>query len=80
MAFIFVDTIAPKDIRHSAQSLITVVVLGFGNYVGSLFAGWIKDYFTSDTVTNWSGVFIVPVALTVACAVAFLLFFKEKTE
>ncbi len=79
VAFIYVDTVAPKDIRHSAQSLITIVVLGFGNYIGSLFAGGVQSYFTSpDGVTNWTGVFIVPCALTIASAVAFVLLFKEK--
>ena len=87
-AFIYVDTIAPKDIRHSAQSFITLVTYGLGNYVGSLFAGWVQTYFTKmvptpegvlQAVTNWTGVFIVPCFLTVLCAVLFLLFFKDKT-
>ena len=80
VAFIYVDAIAPKDIRNSAQSLITVVVLGFGNYVGSRFAGFVQTYFTAGEATNWTGIFLVPVVLTVLCAVAFLLFFKEKSS
>ena len=80
-AFIYVDVVSPKDIRHSAQSLITLVTYGVGNYIGSLFAGWIKDYFTTDTGTNWTGVFLIPCALTILCAAAFFLFFKdEKAE
>ena len=80
-AFIYVDVVSPKDIRHSAQSLITLVTYGAGNYIGSLFAGWIKDYFTTDAGTNWTGVFLVPCALTILCAAAFLLFFRdEKAE
>jgi len=78
VAFIYVDRVAPGDIRHSAQGLITIVVLGFGNYFGSLFAGWVQSYFTTDVGTNWTGVFIVPCALTIACAFAFVFFFKEK--
>ena len=80
-AFIYVDVVSPKDIRHSAQSLITLVTYGAGNYIGSIFAGWIKDYFTTDAGTNWTGVFLIPCALTILCAAAFLLFFKdEKAE
>lgn len=88
-AFIYVDTIAPKDIRHSAQSFITLVTYGLGNYVGSIFAGWIQTYFTKtvtspegvkQAVTNWTGVFIVPCFLTVLCAVLFLLFFRDKSS
>jgi nucleoside transporter len=88
-AFIYVDTIAPKDIRHSAQSFITLVTYGLGNYVGSIFAGWVQTYYTKpvispegvqQAVTNWRGVFIVPCFLTVLCAVLFLVFFKDKAS
>ena len=76
-AFIYVDSVAPADIRASAQSLIAIVALGFGRFLGSLFAGWVKDIFTADAVTNWTNVFLVPCALTVLCAIAFLIFFRE---
>ncbi len=77
-AFIYVDQVAPSDIRASAQSLIAMVTLGFGSYVGARFSGEVQTYFTAGEVTDWSSVFLVPVAITVACAVAFLLFFKEE--
>ncbi len=77
-AFIYVDTVAPRDIRHSAQSLIMLVTYGIGSYIGSLFAGWIRDLFTSESGTNWTHVFIVPCFLTVLSAVAFLLFVKDN--
>jgi nucleoside transporter len=77
-AFIYVDMVAPRDIRHSAQSLIMLVTYGIGSYIGSLFSGWVHEYFTPEDVTNWTGVFLVPCALTVLCAFAFLLFFKPK--
>src|SRR4030067_2191882 len=59
-AFIFVDTVAPRDIRHSAQSFITLVTYGGGQYIGSLFAGWGHDLFTKNAVTNWTHGFLVP--------------------
>jgi len=37
---IYVDTVAPRDIRASAQSLIMLVTIGLGMYIGSFFAGW----------------------------------------
>ncbi len=78
-AFIYVDKVAPPDIRASAQSLIAIVALGLGRFLGSLFAGEIRDVFTTEAGTNWTNVFLVPCALTVACAIAFLLFFREET-
>jgi nucleoside transporter len=77
-AFIYVDKVAPPDIRASAQSLIAVVALGFGRGLGSLFAGEIRDMFTTDAGTNWTSVFLVPCALTLLCAAAFLVFFREE--
>ena len=79
VAFIYVDRAAPKDIRNSAQSLIAWVVLGIGNYIGCIFAGLIHTYFTTDNVSNWRGIFLVPCALTMLCALAFTLFFKEES-
>ena len=80
-AFIYIDQIAPKDIRHSAQSLITLILLGFGNYLGALFSGLVQSIFTSaDQGTNWTGVFLVPFFLTMLCAVGFVIFFKEETR
>jgi len=79
-AFIYVDKVAPPDIRASAQSLIAIIALGLGRFLGSLFAGGVRDFFTTGGVTNWTNVFLVPCALTVVCAVAFLLFFREESS
>jgi len=77
-AYIYVDKVAPADIRASAQSLIAIVILGFGNFVGSNFSGWIQKLFTVDGVTNWTKVFIIPTILTILCAVFFMLFFRDE--
>ena len=83
---IYVDTVAPADIRASAQSLIALVTIGLGMYLGSIFAGWIQNIFSDIGAqgqilsTNWTAVFLVPCALTILCAVTFLLFFREKID
>jgi nucleoside transporter len=78
VAFMYIDRVAPKDIRGSAQSLATFATYGIGLFFGSIFCGWVKDYFTADGVTNWTGVFMVPTAVTTLCAVAHLIWFKEQ--
>lgn len=81
---VYVNEAATRDIRASAQSLLTLITLGLGNFLGAYFAGWIQDYFTvktaAATTINYAGVFLVPCALTVACALAFLIFFREQPK
>ena len=77
-AYIYVDTIASPDIRASAQSLIAVIILGVGNFVGSNFSGWIQNAFTRNGVTAWRSVFMVPTVLTLVCAAAFVALFRER--
>jgi len=88
-AYIYVDHIAPKDIRASAQGLIAVIILGLGSFVGSLFCGWIQKIFTTEAldaagqavkVINWRGTFLVPTALTLICLVVFVAFFRTPSE
>ncbi len=82
VGFIYVDQVAKADIRASAQSLVALIVLGAGNYVGSLFSGWIGNVFTDPRtqMTNWTGVFLVPCILTIVCAIVFPLLFRESRE
>lgn len=80
---IYVNEVAGPDIRASAQGLITFVTLGAGLYVGSLFAGYIRDLFATPVTVgvqavDYTKVFLVPLAVTTICAVIFLLSFRER--
>jgi nucleoside transporter len=79
-AFIYIDKVSPPDIRASAQSMIAIVTLGLGNFLGSLFVGWIQTMFTGPEGTDWRSVFIIPAILTIICAAAFILLFKERKK
>jgi nucleoside transporter len=89
-SYIYVDRVSPKDIRASAQSLLTLVTLGFGNYLGTLFCGRLKDHYTTFVLdrtgqqipgpVNWPMVFMVPGVLTFLCAIAFWLTFREPAS
>ena len=72
----YVDKLASPDIRASAQALIAVVTLGFGNFVGTQITGVVLDLFKTDGKFRWRPIFLVPCVLTILCAVAFLLFFR----
>lgn len=88
-SYIYIDRVAPKDIRGSAQSLMTLVTLGVGNYLGTYFSGHLKDYYTTfipdpahagqmiPGPVNWPMVFMVPAILTTVCGIAFWFTFIE---
>lgn len=80
VAFIYTDMVAPADIRSSAQALINLAVLGLGSLIGALFAGELKDMFTSDAGTDYFVVFLVPAVITLLCAVALGALFRPPAE
>ncbi|MBI3910209.1 MAG: MFS transporter [Armatimonadetes bacterium] len=81
---IYVNRVAPVDIRASAQALLTLVTLGIGNFLGTMFTKWILgQYAILDAAGkiaghHWTPIFLIPCALTVICAIAFLLGFRDK--
>lgn len=77
----FVDRVAPPDIKASAQALIAVATLGLGNFIGTQFTGIILDIFKDDEGKfKWRPIFIIPCVLTVLCAIAFVLFFHPPAN
>ena len=84
VSFIYINQVATDDIRASAQGLITFVTLGLGMWLGNYFAGWVRDIFTTTvngtSTVNWFYVFLLPLVITVLCAIVFLFTFKERRE
>ncbi|MDE2127880.1 MAG: MFS transporter [Armatimonadetes bacterium] len=84
VGYIYVDQVAPADIRASAQALVAVVVLGGSMFVGSIVAGNIQSMFTHSRlvagkmqqVSDWRTIFLIPCAMTVICALVFPLLFR----
>jgi nucleoside transporter len=78
VAFIYIDSVAPKDIKSSAQGLLTLVVYGFGMWLGSEFSSIVHEHFTAtDKSVNWTGVFLVPSVLTIVCALVLFVTFPR---
>jgi len=101
---IYVNNVAHSDIRASAQSLLTLVTVGLGMWLGAQIfafinivctggplpadtASWmvpvydsLREWIGSDAlqagVTDWATLFLVPCALTGACALAYLVLFR----
>jgi len=73
---IYVNSVAQDDIRSSAQALLLVVTMGFGFFLGTQFTGVVMDRFNTEGKFQWRSIFLVPCALTCACVLAFVLFFR----
>ena len=78
---IYVNMKANDDMRASAQAMLTFFTLGVGNYLGTLFTGYIWDTFKlADGSTVWWKFFLVPAVLCTVMAFVFLFFFKDDHQ
>ncbi|MFQ5811537.1 MAG: MFS transporter, partial [Armatimonadota bacterium] len=71
---IYVDAVAEKDIRASAQNFLAFLYMGIGKFVGNHFAGKIATHFQR----NFRIVFLVPVVITTVFLGVFLAGFRGK--
>jgi MFS family permease len=80
--YIFVDAYFPKDARASAQGLFNVMILGIGTLLANSICPYLgQKIFTHDGVTNFHGLFLVPMISAIGAALALaLLFHPPKTE
>jgi nucleoside transporter len=74
--YIFVDAYFPKDIRSSAQGLFNLQILGIGALVANSICPWLmQSVYTANKITDFKGLFLVPLVVASAAAVALALFF-----
>ena len=80
--YIFVDSYFPKDIRSSAQGLFNFMILGLGALVANSICPWLmQSVYTVNNVVKFKGLFLVPLIVSSAAAVALALFLHPpKTE
>lgn len=78
---IYVNMKATDDMRASAQAMLTFFTLGIGNYLGTLFTGYIWNTFKlDDGTTLWWKFFLIPALLCTVMAFVFLIFFKDDVK
>lgn len=76
-AIVYVNQIAPPEIRATAQSLHTVMTFGAGLFLGTHLAGYVLDRCRRDGKVHWRPFFALPCVPLIACALAFFLLFTE---
>lgn len=81
--YIFVDEYFPKDVRSSAQGLFNVMILGMGALAANSVCPYLfQEVFTDPAtkLTNFKGLFLVPMFASTAAAVALALFFRPPVK
>jgi MFS family permease len=74
--YIFADAYFPKDARASAQGLFNVMVLGLGALLANSICPFLgQEIFAHDGVTDFHGLFLVPMICGLVAALALALFF-----
>jgi hypothetical protein len=79
--YIFVDAYCPKDIRASAQGLFNLQILGIGALLANSICPWLlQSVYTTGGVTDFRGLFMVPLAAASVAAIALALFFRPPAS
>ena len=76
---IFVGTVAPQEIGASAQSLIFIATNGIGLFLGTQLAGYVMEKNSAGGKFQWSKIWAVPLAITLAGAIVFAVVFKTPS-
>jgi nucleoside transporter len=76
-AAIFIDAVAPRRLRASAQGLVSFLTLGIGAFIGNWLAGVVVDAFRTVDGINWPAVWSVPLIGSTVAAAWFAARFRE---
>ena len=79
--YIFVDAHLPQDIRSSAQGLFNFMILGAGALLANSICPWLlQSVYTEDKVTDFTGLFSVPLYAALGAAALLLLCFRPPAR
>jgi nucleoside transporter len=81
---IYTDSVAPRQLRSTAQGLLTLLTYGVGMFLGSLSSGTAVDVFTrvvnGVAERNWTGFWLSPAAGAGGIALLMLLLFRGRAK
>ncbi|MBL51868.1 MAG: hypothetical protein CMG57_07925 [Candidatus Marinimicrobia bacterium] len=77
-AYIYIDKLADKDIRHSAQTVFGIIILGGGPVIGGWLSGYLQNIYTANNVFNYSNFWYTLSAIGFITMVLFYSTFKNQ--
>jgi nucleoside transporter len=80
VAYIYVDRLAEPDVRHSAQTVFGIIILGVGPVLAAPFLGLLASLFTgADGALDYSALWRTLSAIGLATAIGFAVLFRDET-
>ena len=79
-AYIYVDKIADLDVRHSAQTVFGIIILGGGPVIGGWLSGFLQSNYTTGSVFDFSIFWYTLSAIGLTTAIIFFFFFEEELK
>ncbi|HEX9756098.1 MAG TPA: MFS transporter [Gemmatimonadales bacterium] len=77
-AYIYTNRVAPADVRHSAQTVFGILILGGGPVLGGAISGWLQARYTlADGTVDFGSLWRVVAIMGLLSAVAFVTLFRE---
>ena len=77
-AYIYVDKLADPDVRHSAQTVFGIIILGGGPVIGGWLSGYLQNMYTVDNVFSFSNFWYTMSAIGLVTMIFFLMLFQEQ--
>jgi nucleoside transporter len=77
---LYIDREAPPHLRAGAQSLLTFFAAGPGQLIGNVMAGRVVAAHQTESIVDWSAVWLVPAIGCMVMTALFLAFFHEPVE
>jgi len=77
-AYIYVDKLADQDVRHSAQTVFGIIILGGGPVIGGWLSGYLQNVYTVDNVFSFSNFWYTMSAIGLVTMIFFLMLFQEQ--
>ncbi len=79
--FIYVDRIAAKDVRHSAQTVFGIIILGGGPVLGGYLQGFLVQQYTLPAGgVDFSSLWYTLSAIGLVTTIGFAALFKEEMQ
>ena len=79
-AFLLVEKIAGPDVRHSAQTVFGIIILGVGPILAGFYNQLALGQFDRSGTTNYHGVWGVQAAVALAAMVVLIAIFPKRLE